>query len=474
MRAKAILLIVGVLSILAWSAPASAIPAFARKYGTSCTTCHTIYPKLTPFGEAFRRNGFKFPGKDEDFIKQEMIPLGQEAYRKVFPKAVWPGILPASVPIALGVNGFAMFHPDVHSAAARADNGSWWHLQNLVDEAHIWAGGSFSEHISYFAELTFGIDGSIDLEHAELHFNDLVPKAKHVLNVYVGRGFPNLTMWGPHSSYVVDTVMPALMVTQLFGATSDSFTPMGQYNLIEVNGTVKGRFIYGIGVNSGANVDVRTTQDAYAHLGFKLGGMRLDGEGDTGGDPQKPWAENAIGLDAWGYYSASRYTPQATPLQPVDQTIPNLQDRTWVAGTHLRGTLGSFELDAGFSYEWHNHATAFNTAVKAFTQYDELSYVIYPWLVVAARLEYGSVAQANGPRMNDVKIMPAIDALIRPNLKVQLVAQLEWANGVPDPNFLDPTGAPLTSWGAFGGFVDLPKGSVFELETLALNVAYAF
>jgi len=27
----------------------------------SCQTCHLVYPKLTPFGEAFRRNGYRFP-----------------------------------------------------------------------------------------------------------------------------------------------------------------------------------------------------------------------------------------------------------------------------------------------------------------------------------------------------------------------------------------------------------------------------
>ncbi len=61
------------------AAPARAIPAFARKYGTSCLTCHTIYPKLTPFGEAFRRNGYRFPGVDGDFVKQDTVALGQEA-----------------------------------------------------------------------------------------------------------------------------------------------------------------------------------------------------------------------------------------------------------------------------------------------------------------------------------------------------------------------------------------------------------
>src|SRR5207245_9732789 len=52
---------------------AHAIPAFARKYGTSCQTCHPVYPKLTPFGEAFRRNGYRFPGIAIDVVKREMV-----------------------------------------------------------------------------------------------------------------------------------------------------------------------------------------------------------------------------------------------------------------------------------------------------------------------------------------------------------------------------------------------------------------
>ena len=42
---------------------AQAIPAFARRYEKSCQTCHTVYPALTPFGEAFRRNGYRFPDR---------------------------------------------------------------------------------------------------------------------------------------------------------------------------------------------------------------------------------------------------------------------------------------------------------------------------------------------------------------------------------------------------------------------------
>jgi hypothetical protein len=119
-------------TIVGTTSTAQAIPAFARRYGTSCQTCHIAFPKLTPFGEAFRRNGFAFPGQDEDFVKQDQVPLGQEAYRKMFPNAVWPGVLTSSPPLALGFNGAAVVHPSKSSASAVNDNKSVFSLQDLA------------------------------------------------------------------------------------------------------------------------------------------------------------------------------------------------------------------------------------------------------------------------------------------------------------------------------------------------------
>jgi hypothetical protein len=465
MKRAAVSLVVGLI-LFGSASTARAIPSFARKYGTSCQTCHIVYPKLTPFGEAFRRNGFKFPGRDEDFIKAETIPMGNEAYRKMWPKeSVWPSYIMAAVPLALGFNGQMVIHPDTNSGAAKADNNTVVSLRDLVAEGHMWAGGSFSEHISYFAEITFSTDHTIDVEHAELHFNDLFGP-KHIFNLYVGRGFPTLTSFAPHSSYLADTILPGLGVTALYGATSDSFTTLGQANLVEINGMAGGRFIYSVGWADGANLDVRNSQDAYGHLGFKIGGMRLDGEGDTKGNPTKPWAENAITVDAFGIYSSSRFQPAAAASAiPGPTVVPNpLTDTTGVAGTHLRGTLGSFELDAGFYYEWHEHATADGTGVDALAQWDELSYVVLPWLVPAVRIEYASLRPRGGSRINDVKIIPGITALIRPNLKLTLVGQIEYADGAPD-----------AGWGNWGGSAaPLPGKNVTEFESLQLGLAYAF
>lgn len=97
-------------STLAWVASAEAIPAFARRYGTSCQTCHTVYPNLTPFGEAFRRNGYRFPaGEDFDRSVDEPVELGQEVHEDLFPDELWPGEIPGSIPIAFLVRPSVTF-----------------------------------------------------------------------------------------------------------------------------------------------------------------------------------------------------------------------------------------------------------------------------------------------------------------------------------------------------------------------------
>lgn len=57
----------GCLAVLALqAAPAGAVPVFARKYGFSCTMCHSNYPRLNDFGARYRRNGYRLPGREND------------------------------------------------------------------------------------------------------------------------------------------------------------------------------------------------------------------------------------------------------------------------------------------------------------------------------------------------------------------------------------------------------------------------
>lgn len=47
------------------SVKVQALPAFARKYGMPCSSCHEVWPKLSPFGQSFKDNGYQM-GNDRD------------------------------------------------------------------------------------------------------------------------------------------------------------------------------------------------------------------------------------------------------------------------------------------------------------------------------------------------------------------------------------------------------------------------
>ena len=55
--------------------PANATPGYARQTGVSCQACHTVFPELTPFGRAFKMNGYVFTN-----VKQ-LSPVSEQSTR---------------------------------------------------------------------------------------------------------------------------------------------------------------------------------------------------------------------------------------------------------------------------------------------------------------------------------------------------------------------------------------------------------
>lgn len=67
-------------------APANAIPAFARRYGLPCSSCHDPIPKLTAFGESFAARGFQLVEGDTTGVSSLGDPL--LVVQQVLPLAV--------------------------------------------------------------------------------------------------------------------------------------------------------------------------------------------------------------------------------------------------------------------------------------------------------------------------------------------------------------------------------------------------
>jgi hypothetical protein len=478
---------------------AHAIPSFARKYQTSCQTCHTIYPVLNPFGEAFRRNGYRFPSAkgslDSDAVKAPMIPMGQEEYKKTFPNSVWPSAIPESVPLSVMMNGGVPFNFPKSDAKTAAGNVFTWGGNDgapntgVVGEFHLFAAGAFSDTLTYFSQVTIPTAGSIDVETAYILWNDIVGP-RHAINLWVGRLFaPQLTSFGLHSSYLSDTRLPAISIGGLYNSTASFTTGSGHTDGAELNGILFHRLGYSLGwvASSWANSLIPNAEDAYVHIGIKSGGVALDGEGKYGPnvpDPTKPWAERAITIDGFGYHGLTVLDNGTGSVAGGASSPTDQKDSFDVVGASFKAQFDSLILDSGIQVEYHSRpyagsgATAVPTGspipgvpdytnATAIVQWNELDYVLYPWLVPGVRTEFTRATVEGSSAASLLRIIPGVAIAIRPNVRMVLTGDLETATGMP------VTG----SWGPAGGFVVAPgpgQASKLEAEQINLTLSAAF
>ena len=139
----------------------AAIPAFARKYDMSCTTCHAPIPKLKAYGDEFAANGFQLADKEAPrFFRNtgdDQLSLMRE------------------LPLALRLEGYARWQPQT---AGRSDFETPYLLKLL-------SGGIIAKDVSYYFYFFFGERGEVaGLEDAFIMFNNVF---KSELDIYVGQ-----------------------------------------------------------------------------------------------------------------------------------------------------------------------------------------------------------------------------------------------------------------------------------------------
>jgi len=488
--------VVGVVVYFSATREAGAVPSFARKYQTSCQTCHTIFPVLNPFGEAFRRDGYRFPSsngsEDSDAVKSDMIPLGQEEYKKTFPDTVWPDKIAQAVPLSVSINGNVPIN--LPGSAAQSDAGNTFTWGGILAELHIFGAGAFSDTLTYMTQLTLESDlgsppGTFDIETAYLLWNDIAGP-RHLLNLWVGRLWaPQITSFGLHSDYLNDTVMSAVSVAGLYNPSASLTLGQGHNDGAELNGIAGHRFDYAIGwvaSSNAAGLSVPNATDVYAHIGLKSGGVALDGEGKYGPnapDPRKPWAEKAITFDLFAYHGLQRLDNGTGT--GAGATVAVQQDDSFNAlGGAIHAQWDSLIVTAGAQVENHEHpyagtaatanamgvianGTPVTNSATAVVEYDEIDYVVWPWFVPGVRSEYthATVATVPGASASQLlRLVPGIAMLARPNIKVIITGDFEWGENLP----------PIGSWAPAGGIVTPTTTSKFEAEQLNVTVAVAY
>ncbi len=382
-----------------------AIPAFARKYQTSCNTCHTVYPQLNPFGESFRINGYQFPNDDEEQTKEKPVQLGSEAYKRVWPDAVWPNFMPGSSPFSL--RGRSAFKIDTDTSGATTSEFGMPALQFygagvLGKDISIWVGAHLFEN---------GETGSIDNFFVKFDnlFTDYLPEK--LLYVRVGQFIPELVPFATNhkglteSAYAFNTYDPS-MGTKFVAVHTHGAQPFGieQFQLgIEASGIAAGRLRYVVGMLNGNGIssDNNAGKDFYGRLAYKIGGLGFDGtagDGSTSVDSISNTGETSFTIGGFGYKGIG--------------TESNLNDFDFYrTGADVNLQFGNLSLVGGYiigsNGEFEN--------MKYDLYFGEVQYMFYPWLVGLLRYE-----QANPKTLESARqFVVHFSSLIVANVKVK-------------------------------------------------------
>jgi hypothetical protein len=372
---------------------ASAIPAFSRKYKTSCSTCHYAFPQLNAFGKAFRNNGYRYPGGDENYRKEEPVSLGSEAYKRVFPNAIWPSDIPGSVPLAVHVFGqfeAAFNQPDSVAKTEFA----------FPQGLHLLYAGTLGQSFSAFGEVEVEEeDGDVEVGfpfRLEMNHRTTLNAAIGNLGIDPTGGDHNLIPGGNNISgltsrngWALEGEHPGF---ELWGASNG---PRG-----------KGGWKYVAGVVDGQGGDVGRREDVFGRATYKFGGL-----GEVGGTEGQASQTSAFYVDnnvtVGGYIYSGRVGADL---------YADREDITAWGGT-LDAWYGRFILDGTVLGLDSTIPDQPNRSSLAW--YLQGQYVIYPWLIGLARYESTHLDRADGSDA-ETTLLPTLVAMLRANIKLSL------------------------------------------------------
>jgi hypothetical protein len=125
-----------------------AIPSFARQTGFSCSSCHTVFPELTPFGRHFKLTGYVI----SDDKKHKFPPVAAMAQ--------------ASFTYAKGLHdGVAPFDNPEHSINDK---------YNLPQQASLFYGGKIIGNLGAFIQVTYdGIENNLLLDLTDIRLANI-------------------------------------------------------------------------------------------------------------------------------------------------------------------------------------------------------------------------------------------------------------------------------------------------------------
>jgi len=415
------LYIFSVLFVLAaaFSVKASyGIPAFARKYQTTCMTCHYAFPALNAFGKAFMNNGFRWPGGDSNYVKEDPISLGADGNKRAFPDAVWPSDMPGTVPLSVFVTGLVNY--DAMSSIAKWDF-------NIPNYLNILCGGTLGNDFSFFGETeltnagnAYAFDFTVfvqwdaspefHIKAGEVRADPTFRELKLTTNDYNIEDLTSRNGWS-------------------FGITQFGLEISGALNGIDNHGgltyrlgVVNGQGISSAKPNSGscgkvnchnnqAN-QIKPSKDFCGKVTYKFGGLSETGETKVvKPGAQKPYIDNSLTLGGFFY--------KGTESGTVDENLT-------VFGGDIDFWFNRFILNGSLMYMNSDMPDTANPGAtsnrKSLAYYAQANGIIFPWLIALVRYEWtrADIHSADQPYMS---VIPGITILPRANIKMNIEAK---------------------------------------------------
>jgi len=398
------LFFLGLAVLFGFSEPAEAIPAFARKYQTSCATCHAAFPKLNAFGQAFRRLGYHFPeGQDAEMVKEKPVSLGAESYKRVWPQAIWPADIPGSAPIAVLLES----EITVNSEADQSNVD----FSNMMEEMELLTGGTIGDDINFLTSLSAGEEG-VEIEMGALGFYNILPHAQ--LNLKIGQLPPEVLFVTNHRRFGP----PFWITSKTVGDNAWSLEESQKG--FEANGILgNGRLAYDVGLVEGRGNIQNAFKEPYVHLAYKFGGLPYNGVRENmQGPSQVAWGDNSLQAGGFLYIGKAELQQDfEDPFQLYGVDIDaNFQNLKVVGGIAQRKDKQPFLSDPGSDATTHIF-------------YAEGDYMLYPWLIPMVRYEQFAVNQNGLEYRNDSRIVGSFQALVRANLRAFLSLEMEKGAG---------------------------------------------
>ena len=386
------------LAVLVSVTQTRALPIFARKYATSCTTCHVIIPKLNPFGIAFRNNGYRIPAADEKFVKQQDVSLGAPAWKQIWPKSVWPGAIPGQPPFALRILSDVRVRPS-HDINVDFD---------MPHELEAYFAGTAGESVGFFGEIEIKNDSSVSLERAYMQFDSLFQNP--MINLKFGR-----------IDIRADPFSRSFrrLTSQHFNVSDLQVVP-GQPKLrdrqagVELWGSAtgpnsQGGLEYGLGIVNGVPKvgETNNFKDYYWAASYKLGGMGVAGSvapADTLAVTDN-YSEYSLLFGGFGYIGKWNKPGGGSPFledqyDRIGVKLDAYVNKLNVFGAVMWGKDDLIGLDQT------------TTRIDSSVFFVEADYVLLPWIVPLFRWEKTNFSD----RRNIIQLIPAARLAFRANM----------------------------------------------------------